>query len=97
MVFVMFSWHCISVVENYHSHHHNIRSGRPKMCPRYIDVITDINKYEMAWMDLWVTVENILATRNQTVVSKDVPNSNERQRGHDHEQATRLGPGSTGS
>ena len=27
------------------------------MCPRYIDVITDINEYKIVWMDLWTTVE----------------------------------------
>ena len=27
------------------------------MCPRYIDVITDINKYKIVWMDLWAAVE----------------------------------------
>ena len=53
----MFSWNCISVVENCHPHRHNIRSGRPKMCPGYIDVITDINKYKIVWMDMWAAVE----------------------------------------
>ena len=27
------------------------------MCPKYIDVITDINEYKIVWMDLWAAVE----------------------------------------
>ena len=38
------------------------------MCPGYIEVITDINKYEITCLDLWATVKKYLSHRDSLLL-----------------------------